>query len=180
MLRGAAWSAPVVAVSAVAPAMALSQQDARFDVLFDGGGGSNGFVNSAYLDLGTAKGSGPFTLLQPLIITVQVVGLQANATSERGYGVGSSNGSISRGSYDPATRTTTITWTIPAGTVIPEVGTATANPDILFSFRDGGATNRITNKIVVTGITNGGFVKSLPIDSTVVKDVSGVSPDGIY
>lgn len=179
LLRGASWSVPTAAVAAVAPAYEASQPDVTFGVLFDGGGGANGYLTSTYLDLGVAIGPKPFTLTAPLVLTIDVVGLNPNTTTQRSFTPSSSDGTIGTRAYNTATRTTTFAWTIPAGTVVPATGTATANPDILFSFGDGlSGSERITNKIVATSIS-GGRMNGLPIDSSVAKDVSGVSPDGI-
>lgn len=181
-LAGAAWSAPLIIVSATVPAYAASNE-AVFGFNFDGGGGANGFQNSTYLNFGTTNGT-TYTLQSPVTVTVNVVGLLTNATAERSFSAGSSNGSISRQTYNSSTRTTTITWTIPAGTVIPPLATGgTALPDILFSFRDGlSGAGRITNKIVVTSVQNARLSQTLPLDSSVVKDKNqgAVSPDGIY
>lgn len=189
VLRGAAWSTPGIAVSAVAPAYAASAQ--RFGVLFDGGGGSNGFGQSVYLNFGAAANASAFTLPAPITVYISVVGLNTNTTTQRSFTASSSYGTLTRIGYTASTRTTTFTWTLPAGQVLPVVSTANNVPDVLFSFGDGLAgTQRITNKIVVTGVSSasggnpdaGSIVtpSKVPVDSTVVKDVSGVSPDGIY
>lgn len=184
LVTAAAWAAPVIAVSSSAPAYAAS--GAVFGVNFDGGGGANGFVNSVYLNLGVAQGYlAPFTLRQPLVIIVDVVGLNPDATNERSFTAGSSYGTLQRGNYNPDTRTTTFVWTLPAGERIPGAGTTTNVPDILFSFRDGFTfRGRITNKIVVRGVTGGAITQptGLPVDSSVVRDINGraASPDGIY
>lgn len=168
-------------VAGAAPAMAVSKNP--FDVQFDGGGGGNGYLNSVYLNLGVAVGApAPSTLEKPLVITVDVVGLNPNTTRERSFSAGSSDGTVGR-TYDAATRTTTLTWTIPLGCRVPTIGSGAANPDILFSFGDGLAGGqRITNKIVVRSISGGQFAKPLPIDSSVQGDVNqrATSPDGIY
>lgn len=174
---------PVIVAVAPVPAYAASPTNPDLGVLFDGGGGSNGYLNSVYVDLGVPTTGSPVTLQAPLIITLNVVGLLAGATDERAFTVSASLGSVSRGAYNASTRTTTITWTLPAGTNLPKVSTATGVPDMLFSFQDGASSKgRITNKIVITSTTGGTIVSpgSVPLDSTVVKDVSGVSPDGIY
>ncbi len=185
--RGAAWSVPTIAIATVAPAYAASNTE--FGVVFNGGGGANGYLNSMYLDFGTAAGAPGTTLTQPVEIAIQVVGLLSTATAERDYSVSSSFGVLRRGAYNTATRTTTITWTLPAGTALPTV-TASNAPDILFSFRDGASPKgRITNKVVVTGVRgtlgnpDAGEITTptrVPVDSSVVKDKGGISPDGIY
>lgn len=200
LLRRASWAAPALAVSVAAPAVAASPHDIAYGINFDGGGGSNGFFNSAYLNLGWATGTQPagtvLTLAEPLVVTIDVVGLNTAAPDERSMEFGSSDGAIVRRTYHQATRTTTLVWTIPVGRRIPVNGTATANPDVLFTFRDGAsstsAAGRITDKIVVRSVaggritealtTNGAVPADLPIDSSVVKDCKrgAVSPDGIY
>lgn len=183
LARGAAWSVPVVVSAGAVPAVAASPTNPDLAVLFDGGGGANGFFNSTYLNLGVPAANSPLTLQATLTVVVNVVGLLATATDERSFSVASSYGSLSRGSYNSATRTTTITWTLPAGTQIPKIGTGTSVPDILFTFRDGASgAGRITNKLVVVSVSGGTIVspQTVPVDSTIAKDVSGVSPDGIY
>lgn len=179
-LTAAAWSAPVILASAAVPAYAAS---GIFAFNFDGGGGANGYMNSTYLNFGTSDGT-TRTLSTAVVVTLNVVGLNTTVTSERSFTAGSSNGAISRQAYNSTTRITTITWTIPKGTVVPPLATGgTALPDILFSFGDGlSGTKRITNKIVVTSITGGATTQPLPLDSSVVKDKNqgAVSPDGIY
>lgn len=172
----------MVALAAQAPAMAASPPNQQFGVVFDGGGGANGYLNSAYLNLRSTTGS-PVTLTAPVTLTIDVAGLNPTNSRERSFTAGSSNGSISR-TYDSSTRITTILWTLPVGTVVPTTYANGANPDILFTFNDGGLSNRITNKIVVRAIAGGRItqLKALPIDSSVVKDYDkgAVSPDGIY
>ncbi|EYT49542.1 hypothetical protein [Brachybacterium muris] len=183
LLRGIGWATPTAVVSTVVPAYAMSQHDVRFDVNFDGGSGANGFYNTTYLNLGIAPGgTAPFVLTQDLVISVEVVGLNPDSSRERSFSAGSSDGTIVRGTYNPATRTIPLTWTIRAGRSIPRAGIATSNPDIYFIFNDGGLSNRITNKIVITSITGGSTSRALPIDSSVIKDYrsGNVSPDGIY
>ncbi len=116
------------------------------------------------------------------MVTLEVIGLTANNSTERSFTPSSSYGTVNRGSYDSTTRTTPLTWIIQAGTVVPRIGTSVDNPDILFRWRSGGATQRITNKVVVTGISEGRLAQTLPIDSSVVKDVNQgyLDPDGIY
>lgn len=184
VVTAAAWATPVILVGSAAPAFAASPP--QLGVNFDGGGGVNGLVNSVYLNLGVATGiSAPVTLSQPVVVTIDVVGLNTQATSERSFSASSSYGSVQRNTYNSTTRTTTIVWTIPAGESLPTVGTSTNVPDLLFSFRDGGIGSRqITNKIVVRSVT-GGFItqpSAPPVDSSVVRDVnqSAISPDGIY
>lgn len=88
--------------------------------------------------------------------------------------------------YDPATRTTRLQWMIPAGTRVTSESRSNRNPQILFTFRDGAsrtsAAGRITNTVVIRSIAGGRIVEpgSLPLDPSVVKDLRGVSPDGIY
>ncbi|WP_143467959.1 hypothetical protein [Kocuria massiliensis] len=140
-----------------------------------------------YVDLGVPAAGTPMTLQAPLVISLNVEGLLTAATDERAFTVSASLGSVSRGAYNVSTRTTTITWTLPAGTNLPKVSTASGVPDILFTFQDGGSkttTGRIKNKIVITSVTGGTIVtpSSTPIDSSVVRDVNqgAVSPNGIY
>jgi hypothetical protein len=169
-------------MSTSAPALAVSRLP-RLGIVFDGGGGANGLLNSAYLNLRSTTGEA-ITLSSPVTMTVTVVGRNSNVTAERSMTFGSSNGSISKRTYNATMRTTTFTWTVPAGTVVPTTFAKASNPDILFSFGDGLATGgRITNKIVVNDIT-GGIIdpQTMPVDSSVVKDYDrgAASPDGIY
>lgn len=183
LARGAAWSVPVVVSAAAVPAVAASPTNPDFAVLFDGGGGANGYLNSTYVNLGVPATNSPITLQATVTVVINVVGLLATATDERTFTAGASIGDISRGKYNSATRTTTITWTIPAGTQIPKIGTGSNVPDVLFSFGGGASgAGRITNKLVVVSVSGGTVVspQSVPVDSSIVKDVSGVSPDGIY
>ncbi|MDV3294801.1 MAG: hypothetical protein LOY01_03155 [Brachybacterium paraconglomeratum] len=200
LLRGANWAAPALAVSVAAPAVAASPHDIAYGINFDGGGAANGYFNSAYLNLGWATGTQPagtvLTLTEPLVLIIDVVGLNTAARDERSMEFGSSDGAIVRRTYNQATRTTTLVWTIPVGRRIPVNGTAPANPDVLFTFRDGASSTsgagRITDKIVVRSVTgcritealstNGPIPANLPIGSSVVKDYDrrAVSPDGIY
>ena len=179
-LTGAAWSVPVVIASAAVPAYAAS---GIFAVNFDGGGGANGWQNSVYLNFGTSNGSTQ-TLTKPVTLTINVIGLNTNTTTQRSFIIGSSNGTLGTRTYTAATRTTTFTWTIPAGTSIPPLATGgNALPDILCSFGDGLAgVNRITNKIVVTAVSGASLSQTLPVDSSVLKDKNkrAISPDGIY
>ncbi|WP_346846234.1 hypothetical protein [uncultured Rothia sp.] len=181
-LAGATWSAPIILASSAIPAYAVSNE-ARFGFNFDGGGGANGYQNSVYLNFGTTDGS-TYTLQKPVVVTVNVVGLNTNTTTQRSFTSGSSNGTIGTKTYTAATRTTSFTWIIPAGTQIPPLATGgTALPDILFSFGDGLAGGqRITNKIVVMSAQNARVSQSLPLDSSIAKDINkgAVSPDGIY
>lgn len=185
VVTAAVWAAPVIATSTAAPAFAAST--AVFGVNFDGGGGANGYTNSVYLNLGVAQGyTAPFTLSEPLVVTVDVISINEDATRERLFTAGSSYGNLQRGEYNAQTRTTTFVWTLPAGQRIPTVSTATNVPDILFSFGTGFTLSggRITNKVVVRSVTGGTITQpsALPIDSSVVRDInqSAVSPDGIY
>lgn len=185
LLKAAAWTTPVIVAASAAPAYAASPPNQQFGVVFDGGGGANGALNSVYLNLRAATTVGEFRSTEPVYVTIDVVGLLTNAQDERSFSAGSSDGSIQRSPYDPATRTTRLVWRIPAGTLFPASNTGVAVPDILFSFRDGlSLRGRITNKIVVRSISGGRIVQptSLPVDSSVVKDQnsSAVSPDGIY
>lgn len=173
-----------MAVASAAPAMAATPPTQRFGVAFDGGGGANGLLNSMYMNLYSTTGQS-ITLTEPVTLTVDVVGLTGSGTAERSFTGDSSNGSVVRSSYNRATRTTRFTWTLPRGTVVPTTKVATANPDILFSFGDGGDSGgRITNKVVVRTIAGGRITapSGLPLDSTVVKDYDqkAASPDGIY
>lgn len=186
LVKGALWSVPVIVAASNAPAYAASNV-APFGILFDGGGGANGYLNSAYLDLGIARTSplNSYTLIEDLVVTVDVIGLSGPAANERSFTAGSSYGSLSRADYNSATRTTRLTWILPAGTVMPKLSTSNSVPDILFSFRDGATgIGRVTNKIVITSIRNGYITDphGPPLDSSVVKDQNhgAVSPDGIY
>lgn len=184
LMTAAAWVAPVIMVGTAAPAFAASTPP--LGVNFDGGSGANGLYNTMYFNLGVASGCpAPYTLTQDLVITLDVVGLLTDATRERSFTATSSDGRVQRSSYNATTRTTTITWTVPAGSVLPVEGNATTNRDLLFVFQDGLSTaGRITNKVVVRSITGGVIASpsSVPIDSSVVGDYnqSRVSPDGIY
>lgn len=186
LLQGASWAAPAVVMTAAVPAMALSQQDLNLGVMFDGGGGANGYLNSVYFNLGTVySGDAPYTLTAPVQVTLNVVGLLNSTNDERSFTAGSDYGTLTRGAYNKTTHTTTLTWTLPAGTSIPKLSTGTNVPDILFSFRDGlTGAGRLTNKIVVTSVTGAllSVPSAAPVDSSVVKDnnKSAVSPDGIY
>ncbi|WP_369067134.1 hypothetical protein [Kocuria carniphila] len=184
LLKAAAWTTPVIVAASAAPAYAASPPNQQFGVVFDGGSGANGFYNTTYLNLRAAATVGEFRSTAPIYVTVDVIGLNTNATRERSFSAGSSDGSIERSSYDAATRTTRLVWTIPAGTLFPAANTAATVPDIYFIFNDGGLSNRITNKNVVRSISGGRIVQptSLPIDSSVVKDFNSgnASPDGIY
>ena len=129
---------------------------------------------------------GQITLEAPLTITVDVIGLSELARDERDFTADSSGNRIERADYNPDTHITRLQWMIPAGTRVTNRERSARNPQILFSFRDGASStrgaDRITNKIVVRSITGGRIVEpgSLPLDSSVVKDLRGVSPDGIY
>lgn len=188
VLHSAAWSAPVVALAAAAPAQAASPPSSTFAIEFDGGGGINGFLNSAYLNLMTLPSVEEITLEAPLTITVDVIGLSKLARDERDFTAGSSGNRIQRAAYNPDTYTTRLQWMIPAGTRVTNRSQSSRNPQILFSFRDGASktdgADRITNKIVVRSITGGRIVAPgpLPLDSSVVKDVrtDKRSGDGIY
>lgn len=197
LLRGASWAAPALAVSVAAPAVAASPHDIAYGINFDGGGGANGYLNSAYLNLGWATGTHPqgteLTLTEPLVLTIDVIGLNTSTSTERSMSASTSHGSIIRGAYDTGRRTTRFQWTIPAGERVPVNGVAGPNQDVLFSFGGGLAGGqRITNKIVVRSVTggritevlstNGAVPANLPIDSSVVKDYDrkAASPDGIY
>lgn len=183
LIRAAAWSAPVIAVAAPAPAMAASPPNQQFGIVFDGGGGSSGFFNSMYLNLRTIASVGAITLTAPLSLTIDVVGLNKEATDERSFTATTSHGSIERSAYNPSTFTTRLVWTVPAGESVPTDRTGSRNPDILFTFRDGASSNgRITNKVVVRSIAGGRIVEPTapPIDSSVVRDEGGISSDGIY
>lgn len=174
---------PVVASAAAVPAVAASPTNPDLAVLFDGGGGANGYLNATYFNLGVPAINSPMTLQATVTVVINVVGLLETATDERSFSVGSSYGTVSRGSCNSATRTTAITWTLPAGTRIPKIGTGTNVPDVLFTFGGGASgAGRITNKLVVVSVSGGTIVspQTVPVDSTIVKDVSGVSPDGIY
>lgn len=185
LIKAAAWSTPVMAMATAAPAFAASPPNQQFGVVFDGGRGANGYLNSVYLNLRAATTVGQFTSTAPVYVTIDVIGLNSSATGERAFTAGSSDGSIQRSPYNATTRTTRLVWTIPAGTLFPASNTASSVPDILFSFGDGLVSGRrVTNKIVVRSISGGRIVQpmSLPVDSSVVKDfnTSTSSPDGIY
>ena len=185
LLKAAAWSAPVIVAASAAPAFAASPPNQQFGVVFDGQGGANGYFNTTYLNLRAADSVGAFRSTAPVYVTVDVVGLLTNTTSERSFSANTSTGSIQRSSYNATTRTTQLVWTIPAGTYFPAENTTAAVPDILFVFGDGlTGQGRITNRVVVTGISGGRIVQpgSLPLDSSVVKDfvASRASADGIY
>lgn len=186
VIKGAIWSVPVITAAANAPAYAASNT-VPFGIMFDGGGGANGYLNSAYLDLGISRkvARTTYTLINALVVVVDVIGLSGPAANERSFTAGSSYGTLSRAAYNASTRTTRLTWTLPAGTMIPKLSTANSVPDILFSFRDGATGNgRVTNKIVVQSVRNG-YINdpaAPPLDSTVVRDQNqgAPSPDGIY
>lgn len=186
VLQAAAWSAPVIALAAAAPAQASSPPSSTFAIEFDGGGGANGALNSMYVNLMTLPSVSEITLEAPLTITVDVIGLSERARDERDFTAGSSGNRIQRSSYNPDTHTTRLEWMIPAGTRVTNRSQSSRNPQILLSFRDGASATpgaeRITNKVVVRSITGGRIVAptSPPLDSSVIKDLRGVSPDGIY
>lgn len=184
ILAGAAWSAPIVVASATVPAYAASNE-AYFGFFFDGGGGANSYYNTMTLNFGTTTGSS-YTLTVPTIVTIDVVGLNKNATDERSQRVAitSSFGSVSRGAYDPATFTTRYTWTMPVGTVVSPLARGSNN--ILFTFNDGNSKvpgERITNKVVISTVSAGTrMTQPIPLDSSAVGDYNkgATSPDGIY
>lgn len=184
--KGVAWALPAVMIGAPAPAMAASQPSTKFAVAFDGGSGANGFLQSVYLNFGLAPGEqAPFTLTSPVTVHFNVVGLLAGTTDQRDFSASTSDGTLSRGTYDATTKSTPFTWIIPAGFSITTIGTDSSLPDVLFSFRDGlTGAGRLTDKIVVTSVTGANVTSpsAPPVDSSVVKDYnkSGVSPDGIY
>ncbi|MCT1366509.1 hypothetical protein [uncultured Kocuria sp.] len=183
--KGAAWSAPLVAATAAIPAYAASPTNPDLAVLFDGGGGSDGYFNSAYLNLGVPASDTPITTQAPITMVIDVVGLNPNATDERSMTFGSSFGSVSRSSYNSSTFTTTITWTIPENTQLPVAKRGSGAVNVLFTFRDGASSKgRITNKIIIRSVSGGTIVspQTVPIDSSVVRDANqgAVSPNGIY
>lgn len=180
--KGLAWSVPVISIVAAAPAFAASTSGTLI-YRFDGGGGANGYPLTAYLNIRSTTGQ-TIVLAEPMVLTIDVVGLNLNTTEERSFTPVTSYGTISGRTYNPATRTTTFTWTVSAGTSISPLGTSGSYPDLRFSFGSGltagGVNGRITNKIVVRSITGYPTPPLTPIDSSVVKDIGGVSPDGIY
>lgn len=185
VLKAAAWTTPVVAFAAQAPAVAASPANQIFGILFDGGSNIDGRLGNSYLNFGTTNSVGTITLTQPVVIRFDVVGLLAGSTAVRDFTAGASTGQLSRGAYVASTQTVPFTWTLPVGTVIPPVGPGTSVPDVLFSWRDGGQSGQLlTNKIVVRSISGGRIVSpgTLPLDSTVVKDYNqrAPSPNGIY
>lgn len=188
VLNAAAWSVPVIAAATAAPALAVSP--AHLGIVFDGGGGTNGLLNSVYLNLYSTSGE-EVVLSTAITLSIEVVGLNPNTSAERSFTPGSSYGTITGRRYNSTTKTTYFTWTLPAGTRFPTDRLSTDTPDILFSFGDGLAgTRRITNKIIVRSLSraNSSFAvditspNALPIDSSIVKDLDqkAVSPDGIY
>ncbi|WP_030014089.1 MULTISPECIES: hypothetical protein [Micrococcales] len=184
----AAWSAPTIIATAAVPAYAASPTNPDLGVLFDGGGGANGAYNTVTVNLGLATSStvSSMTLQAPMVVTIDIVGLLSAATDERSFRVVTSYGSITRGAYNASTHRTTLTWTIPNGTVTPKLARGSSIPNFLLTFNDGASattSGRITNKIVITSVTGGTIVEpnAVPVDSSIVKDyTSGISPDGIY
>lgn len=179
--KGAAWSLPVIGVTAAAPALAASVAP-LYDIKFDGGGGSNGFMNSVYINFGTIN-STKGALPSAVVVSFNIVGLNASASNyQRSFTVGTSTGTMVRSAYNSTTRTTSFVWTIPAGTKYDSMTNGAI--DALVSFGDGLAPNlqRITNKIVVTSVSGVVIASGMPLDSTVVGDMnkSAVSPDGKY
>ena len=190
-----AWTAPALVVVTATPALAMNTRG--ISVLFNQlGAGSAGYVQQSYLNLGMQRGTSAYTLPAPMTVSFQVVGLNTRTLDECSLGVDTSNGTVKRLGYDPVTRTKRFSWVNPAGTVIRTLSTSnpgdTAYPDVAFYWRDGlTSTGRITNKVVVTGIS--GPTSSLPltgygnrqagpasapIDSAVVGDLS--TGNGIY
>ena len=51
ILHAAAWAAPTIAIASMAPAMAVSAHDQKVEILFEGGGGINGWANTVYVNL---------------------------------------------------------------------------------------------------------------------------------
>lgn len=146
-----------------------------------------------YVNFGVAPSTSSTVLLsQAIAITIDVIGMNPSATAERSFTVSSSYGTVSRSAYNASTRTTTITWTLPAGTTLPTDSLASHVPDLPFSFGDGLAgTQRITDRIVVTGVSGVSgnpdagtitYPRTAPVDSSVVMDANtgALSPDGIY
>ncbi|MDO4917944.1 hypothetical protein [Kocuria sp.] len=186
LLKGAAWSVPVIAMAADAPAYAASNE-AQLGAVFDGGSGANGYLNSTYLNIGLARDGNltSYTLVTDITVYVSVVGLLGATRDERSFGASTSNGTLTRGTYNADTRTTPFVWVIPAGTALVKASDASSLPDIFFRFQDGlTGAGRLTNKIVITGILNGRLSdpSTPPVDSSVVKDYKSgnASPDGIY
>lgn len=94
-----------------------------------------------YVNFGVAPSTSSTVLLsQAIAITIDVIGMNPSATAERSFTVSSSYGTVSRSAYKASTRTTTITWTLPAGTTLPTDSLASHVPDLPFSFGDGLAT----------------------------------------
>lgn len=185
-LQAVAWGVPTIAVAGQAPAMAVSPNSQRVGILFDGGGGSNGWVNTVYVNLMAPDGQA-YTTTAPMTFIIDVVGLNEKAQDERSFDLNARQGtSVQRGSYNPATRTTRLTWTVPAGSRVTPEQLGGAKTNLAIEFLDGASSTRgagrITNKVVVRSVTGGVIVSptSPPIDSSIVRDVRGISPDGIY
>lgn len=188
VLAAVAWSTPVIAFATAAPAMAASPPDQVFGISFDGGAGGNGAFNTTYVILYSARG-GTVTLTAPLRITVDIVGLNPAAQDERSSSdtLTTAFGSVTRLPYDPATRTTRLLWDVRVGTAVTAAKQGSDAVSLYIRFLDGSSATpdagRITNKIVVTGITGGSITQpnKLPVDSSVIGDVRNtISPDGIY
>lgn len=179
------WTLPTIVAAGAVPAYAATPDSPTFGFQFDGGTFANGIPKLVFLNFGVAPGAAaPYTSASTITVTFDVVGLNmTDGAPERSMTITSSHGDITRGSYDSATRTTTFTWAIPAGTNFPTVSTSLGVPDVSLAFGDGFSfRGRVTNKIVVTSVS-GAIVSSpgpLPLDSTIVKDLSGPSGDGIY
>lgn len=189
VLRAAAWATPAIAIATAAPAMAVSPEQVQ--VLFDGGGGSNSYFNTAYVNLLPPGGVGSptITTTHTLVFTIDIIGLNTLANDERSMGFAAHRGStFQRAAYNATTRTTRIIWTVPAGSTINGTARGAEKTNLEITFRDGASSTsgagRITNKIVVRSVTGGTVVgpNQLPADSSVIKDYyrGAVSPDGIY
>lgn len=183
--KAAMWSVPTIAAAGFVPAYAATPDSPTFGIQFDGGTWPNGAAKLAYLNFGVAPGApAPYTSASTITVTFDIVGLNlTSGAPERFMVITSSHGDITRSPYDSATRTTTISWAIPAGTEFPTVSTSLRVPDVSLAFGEGASLKgRVTNKIVVRSVF-GAVVSSpgpLPLDSTIVKDLSGPSDDGIY
>lgn len=184
VLKTAAWSAPVIAFAAQAPAIAASPADQVFHLEFLRTLGLDGALGTSYLRLGVPAGTRAVTLTQPVTLRFDVVAILPNATRRRDYDASAALGTLTESSYNNTTRTVSYVWTLPVGTVMNPISQTTGVPDVLFNWRDGlSPEGRITNKIVVRSIAGGRISQpsTMPIDSSVVKDRgTGTSDNGIY
>lgn len=116
---GAAWAAPTIVVAAPAPAFAASAGSftLQHDVL--GGCKSTSGGEDVYYYLNILNNTGrAITLTAPLVITLQASNLGRSKTAA----------SSSYGTVTIANNNNTVTWTLPAGLVIP------ANSDVAWHF----------------------------------------------